>query len=187
MAVQTLFDFTANFTTSTLTITSGTLATLVTGSPIFLSTTGSLPAGLIVNNVYYIIIVSPSTFRLASSIANALASINVTFSNNGTPTNTLNYTAYPLGYYEGERAHAMTINELPSHTHSASTSTSGTVTIPTFANGQVAGRIGQGQSTLTNVVLPLTVSSSTSIGSTGNGLPFNVMNPVTYRNMLIKL
>jgi hypothetical protein len=54
----------------------------------FLTTTGTLPTGLTANTLYYVIFVSSSTFRLATTYANAIAgtAINTSVSQSGVHT-----------------------------------------------------------------------------------------------------
>lgn len=184
---QETFTYTANFTTGILTITSGSIATVVTGSPIKLATTGSFPAGLDGTTVYYVIFLTSTTMKLATTFDNAMANVPLAFTTNGTGVNTILYPAYESGYYEGERQRPIPLASLPSHTHTASTSSSGTVTIDTFGGGQVPGRVGIGQTASGNIVFPLSVSSSTTVNPTGNGQSFNVTQLTTYRQRLIKL
>lgn len=192
---QIIHNYTADFTTGILTVTSGNINTIQTGSPIILTTTGTLPAGLQLNTVYYLIFLTATTFKLASTFDNAMLSISISFSNNGTPTNSFTYTAYPLGSYEGERERAITINSLPNHTHSASTSittnmkfgSNGPILNPGISFDSSISPINHTFTQLLNVDSSLIPSATTTISPTGNGQPFNVMQPVTYRNMLIKL
>lgn len=61
---------------------------LTTGQRVQLTTTGTLPAGLGLTTVYFVIQQSPTTLRLATSFANALAGtfIDVTTTGSGTHT-----------------------------------------------------------------------------------------------------
>jgi hypothetical protein len=79
--------------TVTITIASPGVVTwashgLGTTAPVTLTTTGSLPTGLTASTVYYAINVNANTFRLATSVANALAgtAINTSGSQSGTHT-----------------------------------------------------------------------------------------------------
>lgn len=99
----------------TITIASPGLATLTahgmqTGQMVYLTTTGALPTGLSQNTNYWLIRVSSSTFRLATSLANALAgtAINTTGSQSGTHTIRTTYgvgngsTTFTLPGYAGK-------------------------------------------------------------------------------------
>jgi len=93
-AVQTTIDtpssscaFTVDYTTNTLTYTTlGTSipANLLTSTTVIVSLiSGTLPLGLTDATTYYLIKVSETTFKLASSIANANNNIPVIIKNNG--------------------------------------------------------------------------------------------------------
>ncbi len=79
--------------TATITIASPGVVTntghgFVTGDVVSFKTTGALPTGLAVDTWYYVIFVNANTFRLASSLANAIAgtAINTTGSQSGVHT-----------------------------------------------------------------------------------------------------
>jgi hypothetical protein len=71
----------------------------LTGESIFLTTTGALPTGLSIDTLYYIISVDANTFRLATSYANAVATIPTPINTSGTQsgTHTLFFCPYGLG------------------------------------------------------------------------------------------
>lgn len=79
--------FTGSSATSTLTVAS--TANYQTGVPVTLSTTGSLPSPLNSTDTYYVIRLTATTIRLATSYANAIAGSFITLTTNGTPTNTI--------------------------------------------------------------------------------------------------
>jgi microcystin-dependent protein len=68
-----------------------------TGDMIYLTTTGALPTGLSQNTIYYVINVTTSTFRLATSAANAAAGTAINTSGTQSGTHTLRYCPYGLG------------------------------------------------------------------------------------------
>lgn len=147
-----LFDF-LNPTVGTFTVTIATpgVATLTahgmrTGQMVYLTTTGALPTGLSANTAYYVIRVTADTFRLATSLANALAgtAINTTGSQSGTHTlrttfgvgngsttfNVLNLAGRApvgldtaqaefaaLGQSGGAKTHTLVTSETPAHRH----------------------------------------------------------------------
>lgn len=90
-ASNTLGTFTITIATPGV----GTLTghTLATGDAVIPTTTGALPTGLTAGTTYYAIRVDADTFRLATTLANALAgtAINTTGSQSGTHTLTLSY------------------------------------------------------------------------------------------------
>lgn len=67
---KTFVDADVNVGSDLITIASHDL---VTGQAFTLTTTGVLPAGLALATTYYAIVVSSSTFKVASSVANAIA------------------------------------------------------------------------------------------------------------------
>lgn len=80
--------FTWNSGTNLGTIT-GSFPALVTGNAVQLTTTGSLPSGFSAATTYFIIKISPTTFQLASTLANALGATPISTSTNGSGTNTM--------------------------------------------------------------------------------------------------
>ena len=89
--------------TVTITIASPAVVTLAshgfqTGDMIYLTTTNAqLPTGLSQNTIYYVINVTTSTFRLATSAANAAAGTAINTSGTQSGTHTLRYCPYGLG------------------------------------------------------------------------------------------
>lgn len=79
--------------TATMTIASPVVVTranhgFVTGAPVFFTTTGALPTGVVSSTAYYVILVNANTFRLATSYDNAIAgtAMNTSGSQSGTHT-----------------------------------------------------------------------------------------------------
>ena len=88
--------------TVTITIATPGVVTLAshgfqTGDMIYLTTTGALPTGLSQNTIYFVINVTTSTFRLATSAANAAAGTAINTSGTQSGTHTLRYCPYGLG------------------------------------------------------------------------------------------
>ena len=88
--------------TITITIASPGVVTLsshslITGDAVYLTTTGALPTGLSANTLYYVIFASSSTFRLATSRANALAGTAINTSGTQSGTHTAFFCPYGLG------------------------------------------------------------------------------------------
>jgi hypothetical protein len=82
-----------DLSTATITIASPAVITnnahgLPVGTPVFFTTTGALPTGLIENNVYYVTNPDTNTFNLSTTYANAVAEtkINTTGTQSGTHT-----------------------------------------------------------------------------------------------------
>lgn len=78
--------FTANAGTDVCTAASGTLP--ATGTAFQFTTTGTLPAGLSLNTNYFIINISPTTFKVATTIANALAATAIDITDAGSGVHT---------------------------------------------------------------------------------------------------
>lgn len=78
-----------NTTTEVLTV--GSTASYPTGTPVILTTTGALPTGLLTSTVYYVINVTGTTMKLATSAANATAGTAVDLTASGSGTNVVNY------------------------------------------------------------------------------------------------
>jgi hypothetical protein len=64
---------------------------ILTGTRVRLTTTTTLPAGLALATDYYVIKVSDTTFRLATSYANAIAGTQIDITDAGTGTHTVNW------------------------------------------------------------------------------------------------
>lgn len=80
--------FTWNTGTNSGTV-GGAFAAMVTGQAVTVSTTGGLPSGLVANTTYYIIRLSSSSFQLASTLANALATSPISVTTTGTGVQTM--------------------------------------------------------------------------------------------------
>jgi hypothetical protein len=75
----------------TFTSTANIPSNLLVGTRVRCTTSGTLPAGLSTGTDYYYIRVSDSTFKLASSYANAIAGTAVDITDTGSGTHTLNW------------------------------------------------------------------------------------------------
>lgn len=85
--------FTADDTTDicTYTSTANFPSNLLTGTRTRLTTTTTLPAGLATATDYYLIKVSDTTFKLATSYANAIAGTAINITSTGTGTHTITW------------------------------------------------------------------------------------------------
>jgi len=86
-------DFTADDTTDICTWTTrvNNPGNILTGTKVRLTTTTTLPAGLALATDYYVIKLSDSTFKLATSYANAVAATAINITSTGTGTHTVNW------------------------------------------------------------------------------------------------
>lgn len=96
----------------------------ITGMLVRATTTGGLPAGLALATDYYVIRISATTIKLATTRANAVAGTAIDITTQGTGTHTLTHTltTRAVGDKGGEETHASTALELPTHTHSTTQS-----------------------------------------------------------------
>ena len=78
--------FTANPSTDIIT---ASLGVFTTGQAVRVSSTGTLPAGLSSSTTYYIIAVSGATYKLATTLVNALAGTGVDITDAGTGTHSI--------------------------------------------------------------------------------------------------
>ena len=75
----------------TWTSTANIPSNILTGTRVRLTTTTTLPAGLATATDYYVIKVSDTTFKLATSYANAVAGTEINITDAGTGTHTVNW------------------------------------------------------------------------------------------------
>lgn len=121
-----LGDAKASYAASTVTITIATPGVVswathpvLTGTPVYFTTTGALPTGLSANTRYYGIYVTTGTFRLATTLANALSgtAINTSVSQSGT------HTAYAGGFVIQPGSQSNPMTTLGDLTYGGATST----------------------------------------------------------------
>ena len=159
---------------ATDTITVPTNTSLYDGTLIRLTTTGTLPTGLALGTDYFVIRVSATTIRLATTRANALAAtpvvIDITAQGSGTHTVTVTLTNRAIGERGGEETHPLTIAELAAHRHRNN--------LDNGAGGSeslvVSGDSGEYS------------TNDTRTEDTGGNTPHNVMNPFVVINYIIK-
>lgn len=169
LPANTFFQtFTTNFAVNS-NLTVAATEGLYSGSPVYLTTTGTLPAPLNGNTVYYCIPIDSTHIRLATSYANAIARTEITLLSNGTGTHQLD--PYILGSYSGQEEHTPTIAEMVSHNHPGSAIGGGLAGSGTFA--------GQSPTELADLTV--------SVANQGSSFPFNITQLTTYMNIFIKL
>lgn len=195
--------------TFTITIASPGVVTqtahgLVTGDSVYFTTTGALPTGLAVNTRYWIIYVDANTYRLATSLANALVgtAINTSDSQSGVHTSLLapsgvgdGTTTFTLpdmrgavvmgqkpsdadisglGRIGGSKTATLTTNELPAHTH----------TMGSARSGGYGGTATDFPRSSDNGGSVTALGGAT--GSAGSGNPFNILPSFIALNFIIK-
>ena len=140
---------------------------LHTGQAVAL-TGATLPTGLSATT-YYVIRVSATIIKLATSVADANAgtAVDITADGSGTCTITQTLTSRSLGDTGGEETHALNDSELPSHSHTY-TRISGSASNP--------GAPSTGSTQI----------NDQNTGTTGNDAPANNMPPYTVINYIIK-
>lgn len=119
------------------------------------------------NIIYYVIPVTTTSFRIATTFANALAGTAISYT--GAETGTVTAYLQQTASLEGEYGHTQSVSELASHSHTI------TAWLQAGANASPAK---------SNLVAP---SSTLSTDPTGSSAPFNVTQPGTFYNMFIKL
>jgi hypothetical protein len=163
--------FTADAGTDIMTYTSTTSipSNLLTGTRVQVSTTTTLPSPLVAATNYYLIKVSDTTFKLATSYANAIAGTAIDITTAGTGTHTLNWLL--PRYTNGAGVQAIIFN--PSATALGAAT-------PNMSIGYTNS--AQTTSRATPTVLPIgkTAASNSLIiytGATGTG-KYNYMMPL---------
>ena len=141
-----------------------------TGQAVTYSTSGSVITGLTNNTTYYVVKITNTSFKLATSLANAQAGTIITLSSDGTGTQTFTLTlsAITLGNTGGEQNHLITQTQMPAHTH----------TIPSGGSGSA----GTTSNTTTNAA----VATNPSTSSAGGTEAINNYSPFTAVNYIIK-
>mgnify|MGYP007100045031 CR=1 FL=1 len=175
LAWATAFLF-SDVDTTANTIAVASNNTLYTGQKVRFTTTGGLPAPLSAGVDYYVIRISATSIKLATSRDNALGSsgsgstgtitaIDITTQGTGTHTLTVqDLSTRTMGEVGGEETHAISITEMPSHVHT----------------GGVSGADANDASLNSNTI-------NIPTGATGGSTPHNVMNPYLGMNWLMKL
>jgi hypothetical protein len=157
--------FAAAASTDLLTISSTT--NYPTGTPVQLTTlVASTP--LVINTVYYVINISPTTLQLATNLDLAYAATPIDITVDGTGV-----IQTALGAQFGESTHTQTIAEIAAHNH---TSASG----KTFVVGN-GGDVGNQFDGGTHG------STDATTNMVGSSTPFNQLQPTTFVNVFLKL
>jgi len=167
-------EFIADFTTDQLTVADANI--YYTGTPVQLTTTGTLPTGLLTATTYYVIPVSGSIIKLAATEADAVAGTEVTFTTNGSGVHSANvqFTSRALGETVGEEAHVLLKNEMTEHVHTYDKGNVVTFKQPTVASGSVnEGVVGANTGN---------AAADGLISNAHNNIP-----PTSFFNVMVKL
>jgi hypothetical protein len=163
--------FTADAPSDVCTHTSTTSipSNILTGTRVRLTTTTTLPAGLAIATDYYFIRVSDTTYKLATSYANAIAGTAINITDAGTGTHTLNWLL--PRYTNGAGVQAIFFN---------SNATALGAATPNLSLGYTNS--AQTASRATPTVLPIGKSAASNshilyTGATGTG-KYNYMTPL---------
>jgi hypothetical protein len=163
--------FTANTGTDICTYTSTTSlpSNLLTGTRVRFTTTTTLPAPLATATDYYLIKVTDSTFKVATSYANAIAGTQIDITTTGTGTHTINWLL--PRYTNGAGVQAIIFNPASTAMGAATPNMSLGYTNSTQTNSRA-----------TPTVLPIGKSAASNshilyTGATGTG-KYNYMMPL---------
>lgn len=151
---------------------------LQTGQAVAL-TGGSLPTGLSATT-YYVIQVSATVIKLATSVANAVAgtAVDITADGSGTCTLTQTLTSRSLGGTGGEEAHAVTSTEMPSHRHQI---------LPGGNGGGAKGYFSLlSNDDVSNAYIDSSGGGNPYLENTGSSGAHNTVPPYTVVNYIIK-
>lgn len=153
----------------TYTSTASIPSNILTGTRVRLTTTTTLPAGLALATDYYVIRVNDTTFKLATSYANAIAGTQIDITDAGTGTHTISWLL--PRYTNGAGVQAIIFNSNATPLGAAT---------PNMSLGYTNS--AQTTSRATPTVLPIgkTASSNSHIiytGATGTG-KYNYMMPL---------
>lgn len=152
--------------------TSGTnLLNLFLGNTVTFTSTAAL-TNVTANTVYYIVPVSSTSFKLATSFANALSGTVVAYT--GAETGTVTAYIQLNGSGEGEYAHTQLAAEIASHTHAFA--------VPTYQTASTSAV----PASSANTTFSGNYNGTTS-ANTPNGSPMNVTQPGVFYNIYIKL
>jgi len=160
----TSLTFTAVAATDLITVLS--TDNMPTGTPVQVSNSGGgLPAPLLASTPYYVINISGTTLKLATTVDNALAGTAIDITSAGTGTQTMFSV---LGFAFGSGTHTLISSELPDPISSTSARTNCAVGGSGVIEAGGGGGIG-------------------IIGNSGGNQPHSIMQPSTFMNVFIKL
>jgi len=152
---------------------------------------GTLPTGLSPSTTYYLYQNAANKFYIYDTRAHAIDAstaggpvyastspgvITLTTAGSGTLFINVTMSSTVLGQFDGERAHSQLISELVSHNHN------GSGTIASGAEASTNFAVPWGASTLTDIS-----HTTFNMPNTGGDAPFNIVQPTTYMNVMIKL
>lgn len=159
------FEFTADESTDLLTVPN--VEFLHTGDEVAFATTNALPSPLMTSTPYYVIQISSTTIKVASSLNNAHAGTAIDITTNGTGIQTIfsTLTTRTNGQYVGQEKEVLLTSEMPSHVHSITG-------IAELGSGGAGANIPDGAG---------------NTGATGGNQPHTIMQPTVFFWTFIKL
>lgn len=136
--------------------------------------------GLVQDTTYYLIRISNTSFKLASSLANAQngTAISLSSDGSGAQTFTMTLTTRALGDTGGEENHAISLTETLSHSHD--------LTVKTSTAGSGSTRRPASNDSNPETTTSITGASGSAIQSTGGNAAMNNMQPFGVVNWLVK-
>ena len=173
--------FTANDGTNELTVEDTSL--FYTGTPITVSSTGTLPSPLTAVTTYYVINTSSTTIQLATSLDNAVAGTAIVLTSNGAGLNfitTVNML-YNLGLAWGDEAIALAINQYPNHDHT------GQLGYSFMYQGTNADRDFQTSTAPGTINLKVIDKTAGVTGYPSPQRPVQLFQPTLFVNVMIKM
>lgn len=174
-------NFVADPGADTILIPGGS-SSFYTGTPVTVSTTGTLPSPLLPATTYYVGYVGPTELQLYATLSaslNLLNPINITTVGTGVQTITINYENWTPGQYAGEIGHSLSTDEESPHIHS-------TAVPATNEGGECAGS-GQPVPAPTLSGYQSGTPQKTNATPSGYGLPHNNMQPTIFLYTQVKL
>lgn len=144
------------------------------GQTITFTSSGTVPGGLVTNNVYFVTnlnVGGANTFNVALTYADSLLGTSINWVNAGTGAQFVQSNR--TGTTTGQPSHTQLISEMPNHDHPGST-----IVASNFTTGAAGGA--------TTYLTP-TGSTAVTVAPQGSNQPFNITQLSTFYNMFIKL
>jgi len=133
---------------------------------------------------YYLVVLSSTAVSLATTHDNAVNGVVITLTTAGTGFSefTASFGPHPLGSYIGQDNHSQLTTELNTHSHVLGSSA-------TVLGTQTSGGAGAIAAVVAQYTVPPTAEAilGGSTNTTGGNVPFNIVQPTSYSNFLIKL
>lgn len=147
----------------------------ITGMPVVYTVSSGSITGLTTSVTYYVIRSTATLIQLATTLANAQNGTAIDFTAQSSPIWTLTntYTMRALGEVVGEESHAISSTEQLAHTHPE--------------QGNQTGGVGVTNLQIITATNNTPQNSALATGSTGGNVAMNILQPTSYRSVMIKL